>query len=72
MPSIAETSFQETLTPANQGYSGAQYNLGIMYEDGDDMPQDKKKLRNILVKLVTTDNGSQKGCDKYRILNIGY
>ena len=43
--SIAESnekskSTEEFLNAANQGHANAQYSLGLMYEDGEGVPQD--------------------------------
>ena len=35
-----ETAFQEMLPLADQGNAKAQYNLGVMYDNGEGVPQD--------------------------------
>ena len=52
---------------ANQGHIEAQYNLGVMYEYGQGVNQDNEKAKESFGKAC--DNGLQKGCDNYRILN---
>ena len=52
---------------AAQGYASAQYNLGVMYAKGQGVRQNKRTAKEWFGKAC--DNGEQKGCDNYRILN---
>ena len=38
--SKSTSTTQEILNAANQGHANAQYSLGLMYEDGEGVPQD--------------------------------
>jgi TPR repeat protein len=52
---------------ADQGHASAQNNLGVMYVKGQGVRQDKSKAKMLFGQAC--DNGFQKGCDYYRILN---
>jgi len=52
---------------ANQGNAEAQNNLGMIYYNGKGVRHDKSKAKELFGK--SCDNGYQKGCDNYRILN---
>ena len=52
---------------ANQGYATAQYNLGVMYDEGQGVRQNKVTAKEWFGKAC--DNGEQKGCDNYKLLN---
>lgn len=41
--SVSAADFNQTLDLANQGSSNAQFNLGLMYYEGDEVPQDYNK-----------------------------
>lgn len=53
---------------ANQGKATAQYNLAIMYEEGQGVRQDSAIAKEWFGKAC--DNGFQKGCDRYKTLNL--
>ena len=55
------------LKSANQGDAGSQGFLGEMYEYGKGVRQDKVQAKEWYGK--SCDNGSQDGCDEYKILN---
>ena len=38
-----ETELERTKRLANDGYADAQYNLGVMYDEGEGVPQDYKE-----------------------------
>lgn len=52
---------------ANQGDAFAQYHLGVLYYQGEGVS------RNIIIakewSRKACDNGEQKGCDSYKILD---
>jgi TPR repeat protein len=52
---------------ANKNNAIAQFNLGIMYANGQGVIQDKKRAKEYFGKAC--DGGDQKGCDNYKILN---
>ncbi|SIN72081.1 Sel1 repeat-containing protein [Sulfurivirga caldicuralii] len=52
---------------AEQGHAEAQYKLGLMYDNGQGVRQDKSKAKMLFGQAC--DNGFQRGCDGYRILN---
>ena len=52
---------------AKKGDAKAQYNLGIMYDNGEGVRQDKKRAKEWFGKAC--DNGFQIGCDEYKKLN---
>ena len=52
---------------AVQGEARAQYNLGAMYENGHGVRQSYTTAKEWFGK--SCDNGFQKGCDGYRMLN---
>lgn len=52
---------------AEQGFTKAQYNLGVMYANGDGIKQNPLKAKEWYKK--SCDNGNQKGCNNYRKLN---
>lgn len=52
---------------AEQDYSDAQVNLGYMYEMGKGVRYDRSQAKEWYGKAC--DNGNQKGCDNYRLLN---
>ena len=51
----------------NQGNADAQYNLGVMYANGQGLKQDYKKAKDLFGKAC--DAGIQLGCDYYKDLN---
>jgi len=59
--------FDQTQRLANQGNASAQYNLGVMYHNGEGVRQNINTAKEWFGK--SCDNGEQLGCDKYRILN---
>jgi len=52
---------------ANQGDAKAQYNLGLMYDNGRGVRQNKSKAKELFGQAC--DKGDQKGCDAYKFLN---
>ena len=52
---------------ASKNNDKAQFNLGIMYANGQGVIQDKKRAKEYFRKAC--DGGDQKGCDNYKILN---
>ena len=52
---------------AKKGDAKAQYNLGIMYENGQGVKQDYKKAKEWFGKAC--DNRDQESCDYYKKLN---
>ncbi len=52
---------------AAQGDAEAQYNLGVMYDEGQGVRQNKRTAKEWFGKAC--DNGHQTGCDEYRKLN---
>lgn len=80
--SIATTAISETIAPspaelktaiklAEQGNAEAQFNLGVMYANGEGVRQNKTTAKEWFGKAC--DNGTQQGCDEYRKLNeTGY
>ena len=61
---VALTIFEDL---AKKGDAKAQYNLGIMYDNGEGVRQDKKRAKEYFGKAC--DGGLQIGCDNYKILN---
>ena len=59
--------FKKTLQAAEQGFAAAQYNLGVMYDNGQGVRQNYKIAKEWFSKAC--DNGIQLGCDAYRKLN---
>ena len=55
---------------AEQGYAGAQNNLGVMYEQGQGVLQDLALAQEWYGKAC--DNGNQDGCDNDQRLKAGY
>ncbi|MDM1546021.1 sel1 repeat family protein [Ignatzschineria indica] len=53
---------------AEQGLAEAQFNLGAMYANGKGVRQDYYEAKEWFGK--SCDNGSQKGCDAYKELNL--
>ena len=65
------SDFRETLQLAEQGVASAQYNLGVMYANGQGVRQDLHLSKEWFGKAC--DGGFQEGCDPYRYLNqAGY
>ena len=62
--SIAASYFEKGCN-LNEGI--ACYNLGILYEAGIGVRQNKSKAKEFFGKLC--DLGDQQGCDNYRKLN---
>lgn len=62
-----DNEFYWTQKLANQGNAQAQYNLGIMYENGQGVRQNYRTAKEWFGKAC--DNGDQDGCDSYRRLN---
>lgn len=52
---------------ANQGYAGAQYNLGLMYTYGKGIKQNYAEAKKIFG--LACNNEYENGCYNYRILN---
>ena len=52
---------------ANQSFSGAQFNLGMMYRNCEGVHQNKATAKEFFDK--SCDNGYQNGCNIYLILN---
>ncbi|KEZ23783.1 putative beta-lactamase hcpD precursor [Glaesserella parasuis] len=52
---------------AEQGYAVAQFNLGVMYGNGQGVRQDKSKAKYYFG--LACDNGEQMECDNYRKLS---
>ncbi|UZJ42776.1 hypothetical protein OO006_09600 [Prosthecochloris sp. SCSIO W1101] len=52
---------------AAEGNPEAQYNIGVMYYNGQGVGQDKEKAKEWFGKAC--DNGFQRGCDKFRELD---
>jgi TPR repeat protein len=52
---------------ANQGLANAQSNLGFMYDNGRCVRQNKSKVKELFGQAC--DNGLQRGCHNYKILN---
>ena len=50
-----------------QGDADAQFNLGVIYDQGKGVRQNEKLEKQWFGKAC--DNGLQDGCDNYRILN---
>ena len=59
--------FKETLQAAEQGNAQAQYNLGVMYDNGQGVRRDHKIAKEWFGKAC--DNGLQQSCDAYRTLD---
>ena len=57
---------QKTLQSARQGNAAAQYNLGVMYAEGQGVRQNLKVAKEWLGKAC--NNGNQSGCEDYRRL----
>lgn len=55
------------LKAANQGHAYAQNNLGHIYAKGLGVQQDIAAAKEWFGRAC--DNGSQEGCDSYRVLN---
>ncbi|WP_425592411.1 tetratricopeptide repeat protein, partial [Aggregatibacter kilianii] len=51
---------------ADKGYAMAQFNLGLMYRDGDGVKQNRTVAKEWLGKAC--DNGDKKGCLYYKKL----
>lgn len=82
------SDFRENLQAAEQGNAAAQFNLGVMYENGQGDAQAQLALglryatgQGVRQDIVIAkewfgkacDNGLQQGCDAYRELNqAGY
>ncbi|AAM73014.1 MAG TPA: sel1 repeat family protein [Chlorobaculum sp.] len=67
----SQKEFSELKKAAEQGDAQAQCMLGLMYELGLGVRQDKRTAKEWYGKAC--DNGNQKGCDNYRRLNeLGY
>jgi len=49
------------------GFIDGCYNLGIMYDNGDGVRQDKRKAKELFGKAC--DGGDMGGCKGYKILN---
>ncbi|EEG23038.1 Sel1 repeat [Eikenella corrodens] len=65
------SDFRETLQLAEQGVAEAQYNLGVMYDNGQGVRQNFHLSKEWFGKVC--DSGDQNGCDKYHSLNqAGY
>ncbi|MFW8566860.1 tetratricopeptide repeat protein [Orrella sp. 11846] len=63
----AQESNQLVVEKAAQGDASAQLNLGVLYRNGYGVRQDYVKAREWFGKAC--DNGDQRGCDEYRVLN---
>lgn len=50
--SVLAADFDQTLDLANQGSSNAQFNLGLMYYEGDGVPQYYNKALSWFKKAV--------------------
>ncbi len=59
--------FKKTLQAAEQGFAAAQYNLGVMYDNGQGVRQNYKIAKEWFGKAC--DNGLQQSCDAYRTLD---
>ena len=56
---------------AEQGHVASQFNLGLLYQDGKGVRQNKSQAKELFGKAC--DNGDQAGCNSYRMLNeLGY
>ncbi|HEZ0570462.1 TPA: sel1 repeat family protein [Neisseria meningitidis] len=64
------SDFRENLQAAEQGDADAQYNLSVMYYNGQGVRQDLALAQEWLGKAC--QNGYQKGCDKHQRLKAGY
>jgi len=51
---------------AKKGYAKAQFNLGLMYRDGEGVKQNRTVAKEWLGKAC--DNGDKKGCLYYKKL----
>lgn len=67
VPEDATKAFKWYQRLANQGDAQAQYNLGVMYYQGQGARQNSAIAKELFGKAC--DNGDQKGCDNYRILS---
>ena len=65
--SAMAADFNQTQLEANQGNVEAQFDLGMMYNKGEGVRQNKATAKEWFGKAC--DNGAQNGCDGYRILN---
>lgn len=63
----SELDYNLVLRLANQGDATAQFNLGVMYGKGQGVHQDYHKAKELYG--VACDNGLQRGCNAYRVLN---
>ncbi|MBO8092775.1 MAG: sel1 repeat family protein [Prosthecochloris sp.] len=63
----AQQDVAELISMAESGNVGAQYTIGLKYDNGRGVKQDKRKEKEWFGKAC--DNGSQMGCDNYRKLN---
>ena len=59
--------FKKMLQAAEQGFAAAQYNLGVMYDNGQGVRQNYKIAKEWFGKAC--DNGLQQSCDAYRTLD---
>ena len=55
IPSIAELNSQEIFKLANQGNAAAQFNLGVMYHQGQGVRQDYTQARQWFEKAASQD-----------------
>ncbi|MPX00965.1 tetratricopeptide repeat protein [Moraxella catarrhalis] len=60
-------AFEWFTKAAHQGDAAAQSNLGVMYDKGHGVRQNKSTAKRYYSQAC--DNGNQPGCDNYRILN---
>lgn len=60
-------AFEWYTKAANQGVADAQYSLGLMYSYGMGVRENMVVSKEWFGKAC--DNGSQNGCDNYRLLN---
>ena len=65
--SAMAADFNQVQRSAIQGDSDAQYNLGVMYYEGEGVRQNIATAKEFFGKAC--DNGFQQGCDNYRKLN---
>ena len=65
--SSVAADFITTSHLANKGDAAAQFNLGVMYYQGESIPQNKLKSKEWFGKAC--DNGNKNGCDNYQKIN---
>ena len=67
IPQDYAKSLEWSQKAANQGNAQAQFNLGLMYNEGKGVRQNSNTAKEFFGKAC--DNGYQNGCHNYRILN---